>query len=60
LKFSCGDKACQEGVADALRPLARMRNEAAHGRLDVTLTRDQVAKLVQVTRMLLQLSPEDA
>ena len=40
--------------ADALRILAHSWNTAAHGHLDVSITRDQVASLVSVTRTLLQ------
>jgi uncharacterized protein YutE (UPF0331/DUF86 family) len=44
------------GEADALRTLGQLRNDAAHGRLDAAITRDQLADLVSVTRTLLELS----
>lgn len=40
--------------ADMLRRLSRTRNEVAHGRLDVTPSRDDVAWLISVTRSLLE------
>ena len=39
--------------ADAVRRLGRMRDEAAHGGLDIVLTRDDLDKLVSATRVLL-------
>jgi hypothetical protein len=39
--------------ADHLRRLSRTRNEVAHGRLDVTPSRDDVALLLAVTRSIL-------
>jgi len=39
--------------ADFLRCLGRLRNEAAHGRLDAPVTRDQVMMLVTMTRTML-------
>jgi hypothetical protein len=40
--------------ADILRRLSRMRNEVAHGRLDLTPSRDDVALLIAVTRSILE------
>jgi hypothetical protein len=40
--------------ADMLRRLSRIWNEVAHGRLDVTLSRDDVALLIAVTRSILE------
>jgi hypothetical protein len=37
-----------------------LRNDAAHGRLDAVVTRDQVADLMAVVRALLALSDTDA
>ena len=41
------------GEAETLRRLGRLRNEAAHGRLDVTLTRDDLDEIVHITRTIL-------
>jgi hypothetical protein len=48
------------GEAAALRTLGQLRNDAAHGRLDAAVTRDQLADLVSVTHTLLELSEGDA
>jgi len=40
--------------ADMLRRLSRTRNEVAHGRLDLTPSRDDVALLIAVTRSILE------
>lgn len=40
--------------ADTLRRLGRFRNEAAHGRLDLPLTRQDLHALVRVTRAMLE------
>ena len=40
--------------ADMLRRLSRTRNEVAHGRLDLTPSRDDVVQLIAVTRSLLE------
>jgi hypothetical protein len=40
--------------ADMLRRLSRTRNDVAHGRLDLTPSRDDVALLIAVTRSLLE------
>ena len=45
--------------ADALRTLAQLRNDAAHGRLDASVTREQLAELMSVTQTLLKLSEPD-
>ncbi|TDG25771.1 hypothetical protein [Paracraurococcus ruber] len=39
--------------ADILRGLSRVRSEVAHGRLDLTPTRDQVRDLIRITRGML-------
>jgi uncharacterized protein YutE (UPF0331/DUF86 family) len=41
--------------AEILRRLGRLRNEAAHGRLDATLTREDLDELVRITRTILAL-----
>ncbi|MCB8879914.1 hypothetical protein ACELLULO517_06685 [Acidisoma cellulosilytica] len=47
--------------ADLLRDLGRRRNQAAHGKLDVTITPAQLEQLIAVTRVLLELTePADA
>lgn len=40
--------------ADILRRISRTRNEVAHGRLDLTPSRDDVALLIAVTRSILE------
>jgi len=40
--------------ADMLRRISRTRNELAHGRLDLTPSRDDVALLIAVTRSILE------
>ncbi len=40
--------------ADMLRRLSRMRNEVAHGRLDLTPSRDDISLLIDVTRSILE------
>ena len=40
--------------ADMLRRISRTRNELAHGRLDLTPSRDDVAMLIAVTRSMLE------
>jgi hypothetical protein len=40
--------------ANSLRRLGQRRNEAAHGRLDVTLDREELKELERVTRTLLE------
>jgi hypothetical protein len=40
--------------ADMLRRLSRTRNAVAHGRLDLTPSRDDVASLIAVTRSILE------
>jgi hypothetical protein len=40
--------------ADMLRRVSRTRNEIAHGRLDLTPSRDDVALLIAVTRSVLE------
>ncbi len=40
--------------ADTLRRLSRTRNEVAHGRLDLTPSRDDVEMLIAVTRSILE------
>jgi len=40
--------------ADMLRRLSRTRNEVAHGRLDIMPARDDVARLIAVTRSILE------
>lgn len=42
--------------ADILRRLSRMRNQVAHGRLDLTPSPDDVAVLIAVTRSVLGLA----
>lgn len=43
--------------ADTLRYLSRIRNAVAHGRLDLTPSREDVALLVTITRSILELAP---
>jgi hypothetical protein len=43
--------------ADMLRRLSRTRNELAHGRLDLTPSRGDVARLIAVTRSILDPVP---
>jgi len=40
--------------ADTLRRLSRTRNEVAHGRLDLTPSRDDVERLIAITRSVLE------
>jgi uncharacterized protein YutE (UPF0331/DUF86 family) len=40
--------------ADRLRGISRTRNEVAHGRLDLTPSRDDVAQLIAMTRSILE------
>lgn len=42
--------------ADSLRRLGGMRNDAAHGQLEITLTREELAELVRVARTMIDLS----
>jgi len=58
LEVLASDGSITPDEANALRTLGRLRNEAAHGRLDIALTREQVADLVRVTRSLLALPAE--
>jgi hypothetical protein len=46
--------------ADALRILGKLRSHAAHGRLDVAITRDQLAELVSITHTLIELPDANA
>lgn len=46
--------------ADTLRRLGQVRNEAAHGRLDVAVSQEDLARLVDVIRTLLKLQGEAA
>lgn len=46
--------------ASSLRRLGRLRNQAAHGRLDIPLRREDVEDLVATTRALLETAPESA
>lgn len=41
--------------ADILRNLSRIRNEIAHGRLDLGASREQVESLITITRSILKL-----
>ncbi len=41
--------------AEILRQLGQLRNEAAHGRLDVKLTREDISELVRITETILSL-----
>jgi hypothetical protein len=44
--------------ADELRPLGQARNRAAHGQLDVAVTREDLARLVEITRtMIAEIAP---
>ena len=45
--------------ADALRRLGRLRNEAAHGRLDVEVTREDLEILIGATRTVLDVADSD-
>ncbi len=40
--------------ADQLRRLAGLRSEAAHGRLDVAVTRNDMERLVEITQVMLR------
>jgi hypothetical protein len=60
LEVLASDGYIAPGEADVLRRLGRLRNEAAHGRLDVVLTRDDLAELVQITRTILELHEQGA
>jgi hypothetical protein len=42
--------------ADRLRRLSRTRNQVAHGRLDLTPSRDDVTLLIAITRSILELA----
>jgi len=42
--------------ADLLRRLGRLRNQAAHGKLDVMMTEVELEQLIAVTRVLLELT----
>jgi hypothetical protein len=60
LEALASDGSITPDEADGLRQIARLRNEAAHGRLDVTVAREQIEALASVTRTLLELSgPEN-
>ncbi len=41
--------------ADVLRHVGRARNEVAHGRLDLPVSREQVESLIAITRTVLRL-----
>jgi len=56
LEILASDGAITPDEADELRRIARLRNEAAHGRLDVVVTREQIETLASVIRTLLDLS----
>jgi uncharacterized protein YutE (UPF0331/DUF86 family) len=55
LEVLASDGAITPDEADELRQIARLRNEAAHGRLDVVVTREQIEALAYVIRTLLGL-----
>jgi hypothetical protein len=42
--------------ADLLRRLGRLRNQAAHGKLDIVMTESELEQLVAVTHLLLELT----
>jgi hypothetical protein len=46
--------------ADNLRPLGRLRNEAAHGRLDVPANQSQIEQLAHVVQKMLEVPPRRA
>jgi uncharacterized protein YutE (UPF0331/DUF86 family) len=46
--------------ADALQIMGKLRNEAAHGRMDITLSRNDLEQIIQVTRTLLCLHESTA
>jgi hypothetical protein len=56
LEVLAADGSITPEEADALRKLGSLRNKAAHGDLDVAVTREQMAELVSVARSVLDLS----
>jgi len=46
--------------ADILQILARLRNEAAHGRMDISLSRNDLERIIQITRTVLSLHDSTA